>query len=238
MPAPEELANWASALESVAVAIAVILGGLWTLFTFRRLGATKRAQSELAELEQKLSRTAQLNIDVEAWSQTLDNDAGFLLFAQATVSNVGSRRTNLQFPANKRPFHANRVQPLPDGSITVGATLSAGIPYGDGSMEFSGRAIVGPGAKVVLPVVFHVASSGVYLVSFSASPSVDVHESLGTDGVPNASTAQWTGRCYASVGLPSTSALDERDTANPRGFPKHEAERNGVVRVAALDKVS
>lgn len=178
---PEQLSQIASAVESFAVAIAVVLGGIWTLFTFGRLGATKRAQSELAELQQKLSRSAQLNIEIRG-RQVIDVSQGnYLLLVQATIENVGTRRTNLQFPPDKRPFHAMRVEVMECGDLKLGKSLSAGIPYGDGGTEFSQRAVVGPGARVTLPVAFSVSESGLYLVSFSATPSIEVHQGLGDE---------------------------------------------------------
>lgn len=200
MLTPEQISQIASAAESFAVAAAVILGGIWTLFTFGKLGATKRAKFELAELQQKLSRSAQLNIDIRGWQVLDPSDGSFLLFAHVTIENVGTRRTNLQFPTNRRPFHAMRVESTGSGDLKLGQSLSTGIPYGDGGTEFSQRAVVGPGARVTLPAAFRVVEPGLYLVSFSAIPSVDVHQSLGEDGVPDPSRTQWTGRCYVVVG--------------------------------------
>lgn len=211
MPDLEQLARLASTLESLAVATAVVLGGAWTLYTFRRLGMTKRAQSELAELQQKLSRTAQLNIDVRGWFVPGSNAGQYLLLAQALVENVGARRTNLQFPADRRPFHAMLIDATDQGDLRLGPVLSSGIPYGDGRAEFSQRAVVGPGARVTLPAAFLVTRPGLYLVSFSATPSVDVQRSLHAEGVPQPNQAQWTGRCYVKVGPGEGAAADESE---------------------------
>lgn len=209
MPDLEQFSRVAAAIESLAVAIAVVFGGLWTLYTFGRLGTTKRAQSELAELQQKLSRTAQLNIDVRGWHVPAANEGEYLLLAQAVIDNVGARRTNLQFPADRRPFHAMLVDATDTGDLALGPVLSSGIPYGDGRAEFSQRAVVGPGARVTLPAAFLVTRPGLYLVSFSATPSIDVQQSLDEDGVPQPNHAQWTGRCYVMVGRSDTAAVDD-----------------------------
>lgn len=213
MPDIEQFSQVASAIESLAVATAVVFGGIWTLYTFGRLGTTKRAQSELAELQQKLSRTAQLNIDMRGWHVPGANEGEYLLLAQAVIENVGARRTNLQFPEDRRPFHAMLIDAAGTGDLRLGSVLSSGIPYGDGRAEFSQRAVVGPGARVTLPAAFLVTQPGLYLVSFSATPSVDVQQSLHEEGVPQPNQAQWTGRCYVMVAPGDDAATDESQRA-------------------------
>jgi hypothetical protein len=203
----EDISHLASAVQSIAVAIAVVVGGVWTAFTFNRLRLTKKAESELAELQQKLSRTALLNINVIATSDRLESEDGYLISAQAIVENVGTRRTSLLFPDDQRPFHAVLIQTEENGDLKLGRRIHTGIPYGDGTESFSRRSIVGPGARVTLPFVFRTKQPGLYMVSFSAIPSVEVQEDLIQEGVQDPTKAQWTGRCYVLVGNdPSKSA--------------------------------
>src|SRR5690606_35069294 len=150
----EDISHLASAVQSIAVAIAVIVGGVWTVFTFNRLRLTKKAEAELAELQQKLGRTALLNINVTATSARLASEDGYLISAQAIVENVGTRRTSLLFPADHRPFHAVLIRSEENGDLKLGLPIHTGIPYGDGTESFSQRSIVGPGARVTLPFVF------------------------------------------------------------------------------------
>ena len=194
----QNIAHLASAIEAAVVSVAVIGGGAWTVFTFRRLHLTKKAESELAELEQRLSRTAQLNLHVRSSCQS-DPDGGLLISGWVDIENVGPRRTHLQFPEDGRPFHLMRVNPAMSGDIELGDCTHAGIPFGAGNPDFSKRAIVGPGATVSLPVVFKVSEPGVYLLSFSAFPATDFQEKLHVDGIPSPQAAQWTGRDYVIV---------------------------------------
>jgi hypothetical protein len=196
----EDISHLAAAVQSIAVAIAVAVGGVWTVFTFNRLRLTKKAESELAELQQKLSRTALLNINIIATSARIAAEDGYLISARAIVENVGTRRTSLLFPDDQRPFHAVLIQTEENGDLKLGPRIHTGIPYGDGTESFSRRAIVGPGARVTLPFVFRTRHPGLYMVSFSAIPSVEVHEELIQDGVQDPTKAQWTGRCYVLVG--------------------------------------
>ncbi len=208
----EDISHLASAIQSIAVAIAVIVGGVWTVFTFNRLRLTKKAEAELAELQQKLSRTALLNINVTATSATLAAEDGYLISAQAIVENVGTRRTSLLFPADHRPFHAVLIRSEENGDLKLGSPIHTGIPYGDGTESFSQRSIVGPGARVTLPFVFRTKQPGLYMVSFSAIPSIEVHEELTQEGVQDPTKAQWTGRCYVLVGsdLPNSARFEPR----------------------------
>jgi hypothetical protein len=50
-------AKVASAIQGIATAIGIVVGGGWVLFTFRELGTTAKARSELAELDLKQRAT-------------------------------------------------------------------------------------------------------------------------------------------------------------------------------------
>ena len=124
----------------------------------------------MAELQRKLSLSALVNINVSATSRKLVTENGYLICAQATVDNVGTRRTSLRFPNDLRPFFAVRVDVIENGNLQIGQPIRTGIPYGDGSQNFSQRSIVGPGSRVDLPFVFYVKQTGSILGVIFCNP--------------------------------------------------------------------
>jgi hypothetical protein len=92
-------AKVASAIQGIATAIGIVVGGGWVLFTFRELGTTEKARSELAELDLKQRATEEelaqlqpiLAMDLK-WEvvESASNDRRFISF-HAKMKNDGKK---------------------------------------------------------------------------------------------------------------------------------------------------
>src|SRR6059058_5834445 len=60
-----EFVALAGAIQSLFVAAAVLVGGIWTVFRFRALNELARAQAELAQLRDALEREPAITLKVE-----------------------------------------------------------------------------------------------------------------------------------------------------------------------------
>lgn len=199
MPDLKVASDIASLIQNCLVSVAVIVGGVWTLFTFGALNMKKKAEAELADLQHRLSFKPLINISVDAEAhQAIDRD-GFLISAVVRIENVGTRDTSLYFPANRRPFCARRVHARARGDVELGLIYETGLPFGDTSDDFSRGAVVRAGARVELPFVVHVPETGVYLASFSVYPTVEDREFSVSAGAESTSKITWTGRTYVLV---------------------------------------
>lgn len=200
---PEQISHIASAIQSILLSIAILAGGLWTLFTFSVLNLRKKAKAELEALQHRLSFKPLINISVNARSEPNPIDSNFLILATVTIENVGTRDTSIYYPDNRRPFNAVRVDLSNRGDIKFGDRCETGVPFGDTSNDFSQGAIVRAGAKVELPFVTLASSPGVYLASFFAEPTVEDQEHAVAHGSPKTSKVLWSGRSLVVVHKPA-----------------------------------
>ena len=78
----ERFNNIASGIQNIVLILAIIIGGLWTSFTFSTLKTKYKAQAEITELELKNARTkdelvekgAVIYIKLEAKQETLSGN--------------------------------------------------------------------------------------------------------------------------------------------------------------------
>ena len=185
----ERFKNVAAGVQSIAVTLAVIIGGVWTLYTFSALGTKSRAEAELFQ-------QAVLAIKVEARQESLKAEQGRFIAAIATVENKGNRNTFLDFRELK-PFRvlpvvfddAGRGEPNPLAAIEV----TAPVTY----------VTVRRGAVESFPMFVRVPKPGLYVVEFKAplSPEeIKVHEASAHDSSSTAAPLiVWGGSAYVVV---------------------------------------
>jgi hypothetical protein len=120
------LVSLSKIVQSFAVAIAVIIGGSWTLYTFVRLGFIQKAKAELAKLQLESSTQAIVSIDVNIKQTDRYSSEGYVLLGKAVISNKGNRNTLVDFSAADScaiiNIHFNEW-----GQEVSGATVN--IPY-------------------------------------------------------------------------------------------------------------
>jgi hypothetical protein len=195
----DDLAKLTAAVQDTIISIAVIIGGIWTVFLFRVLRVKKKAEVELAELQHRLSFKPLINISLRAEAFPAAVGDGFVISADVTIDNAGSRDTTLFFPDNRRPFSVQSVDLLDGGDIELGARYETGVPFGDSSQDFSRGTVVRAGARVIVPFIVRVPTAGSYLAAFTTFPSTADRKDSVDAGSPMASKLAWTGRCYVIV---------------------------------------
>lgn len=87
----EQLKNTTEALKNIVVAVAVIIGGAWTLYTFWLLQSSNRAAAELEELNSRIFRQPVLQIDFNIKQESLANDPNYYLSGYVNIKNIGKR---------------------------------------------------------------------------------------------------------------------------------------------------
>ncbi|MDB5441722.1 MAG: hypothetical protein JWP73_98 [Phenylobacterium sp.] len=90
MANPGAFRDCAQGAQSIAVLIAVVVGGLWTLFTFTALGSRRRAQRDLFE-------QAVVNLLTEATQIQVPDSDLLTIAVTTTLTNTGNRNVYLDF---------------------------------------------------------------------------------------------------------------------------------------------
>jgi hypothetical protein len=90
-----EFSELMQGIESAAIAIAVIGGGIWALFTFNALRLRQKARAEIEQIELQLQQQAVIDIHIEATQLVLPEDNAHYVEIVVTLKNSGNRNTHL-----------------------------------------------------------------------------------------------------------------------------------------------
>lgn len=202
-----EITELADLIQKLSVSIAVVIGGIWTLFTFKALNLKKKAEAELRELEHKLSFEAKLNIDIV--SDYVKLNSHFILKIMVKIQNVGTRDTIIYYVNDRKPLsivkitdEQNSFQLLLNNKGDIKPKeVMVGVPYDRKLKTYSKGSIIRPGETVKLPFIAKLQESGVYFLVFSAIPKVEVFEKARNLELPEEtlSTLVWTSRDYVLI---------------------------------------
>ncbi len=192
-----DIASLASAAQNAAIAIAVVVGGTWTLYTFIRLGSVRKAKAELQKLQLDLAQQAVVSIDVTAEQMARYRGDGFVLCGAATVVNKGNRNTLIDFSADDS-WTVTRIDFNKHGQPVDGGTIE--LPT---EMTYYLRA----GATVRFPFVARVEASGVYRVNVR-SP---VYQAEAAQAAADKGSEEADGYVWEGIGFVAVSDLPHKE---------------------------
>lgn len=209
----EKWKNALAGIQSLAVTIAVIVGGIWSLYTFDVLGARDRASAELRELQYTLDQQATVQIEMEAEQIYLPGDTERYVLIEVTIQNTGNRNTILNF--SKLPLGVARVRNPGQNPVSiVGPRMRYGVPIvpvigwpGPPDNEPSGRGESGNrgiyrGETWSQEFLIRVAESGVYLITFAVDAiglEAEKRVALQPEDLPKEYPFVWSSTIFAFV---------------------------------------
>ena len=169
----ERFKNLASALQSLAMAVAILGGGGWTLYTFWALGTVTRARAETDQLiaENRAKPVLSIVFSVDSLRRNV-NSTRKVFLVQVTLKNQGDTYILLGLPP--RHLAAARVlsvsnELMPFQLERVFAThvvdLDSLGPYPRAGQE------IPPHAERQLSYIVDAPLPGIYLVSFTSLSS-------------------------------------------------------------------
>lgn len=161
------LTEWkevANIFQAIAVGIAVLVGGGWTLFRYFSLRSIQHAQASLEKTRIELERERRalqergiIEIALEAEQMFLGND--YLIGVNVTLKNTGSGTEVLDW--SKSLMTAQKVICKSDGS--VGYSKDFFVGESPGNIVDSSLA---PGELSCFTFIIRVADSGIYYLRF------------------------------------------------------------------------
>jgi len=223
----ERFKNLTAGIQSLVISIAVVIGGVWTLYTFSKLGqaskaqaelaelefkiksqtaAERKVQAELAELEFKIKRQTAVEISLEACQHALPGDSSYYVSVIAVIKNVGSRNANLQYsnPLTILPvgFDAN-------GKILFSKPILREITTAPPSGVVTWN-LVRVGTTLKVPFFVPVPGPGLYFLHFGVNVGMDQieQEVYREAGIENPRGAVWSGRKFFIVREGATCTHD------------------------------
>lgn len=187
----EKWRNTMAGVQSLSLTLAVMVGGIWSLYTFDVLGARDRATAELKELQYTIDQQATVQIELKAEQVQIPGSSERYILTKVAVNNTGNRNAILDF--TKSPLGVARVlSPGENPVAKVGPRIRYDVPIvpvigwpGPPDNESSSAGFVGNRA-IYRGETWHqeflakVSEPGAYIVTFA----VDV---IGSDAAKRVS---------------------------------------------------
>lgn len=111
----EKFKNIAAGVQSVIIALGVLIGGLWTYYTFGALRARYKAEAEIRQLELANRVQGVIDIEIKAEQVSSPNDTGRFIKIDIQAKNLGNRNLNLELP--NHALTVAKVQPDGEGYL-------------------------------------------------------------------------------------------------------------------------
>jgi hypothetical protein len=177
-------------VQSLILTLAIMVGGVWSLYIFIRLRYIEKAKAELRELEQKTREHAVIEVNLEAVQLDTGDGGPRVISATAVLKNSGNRNIHLDF--HEARWNTARVNFDRSGGFILGDERTSDFDFGGHWVRVGG--------VVRFPTVFNVPEQGIYRVEFAVpvAPS-DVLSSPGRPEDEESSNWWWIGRKYLAV---------------------------------------
>ena len=171
----EKFRDITGGIHNIVVILALVVGAVWTLFTFWSLGARQRAQDELF-------KQAVIDISIECSQQHIEQANEDYIQANVKIVNQGKRNTLLDF--RDSPLKVDQLIFAPDGSSEIKFQIK---------QELEAESLVlRSGATQGFSFVVKVPEKGFYVVKFEVPlDSTEIIEHLAAKGPQG--KISWTG---------------------------------------------
>jgi hypothetical protein len=211
---PESFAAFMSGVESIITSLALIIGGLWALYTFRVLNQITRGrletqkmqferdkmeieirktQKELQQLELQAKTQAVIQITIEASQQSLPDDSSLYVSAIVEIENKGNRNTRLSYEG-RDPFLVTPIKISERGEMRFENSLGYPVRLASNPQGKAPGTIVRAGGREQLPFFFRVEAPGLYMLSFAVRLSPEEQKTASEAGTPEGRPTSWTGK--------------------------------------------
>lgn len=120
-----EFKDLASAIQSLLVGIALLIGGIWALYRFRSLREAARAEAELKSKERGLRDTVLLNVTLDTEVTSGESNPSRFVVLTAKVTNPGNEPEIIDWSASD--LNVYPVVTGANGQARFGPKLAAAL---------------------------------------------------------------------------------------------------------------
>lgn len=156
----------AAGVQSIALSLAVVVGGIWTLYTFSAFEEIDRRQAELETVRRGLVERGILDIGMTTRQEPGDAGGQRYLVVTVEITNRGNRSEALRWDAGG--LLAARTGIASDGRQVQGSPVQARYARVGGEPESS---TILPGQTRRFPFLLGLDAAGMYLLQFEAEVS-------------------------------------------------------------------
>jgi hypothetical protein len=195
----ERFKNVTAGIQSIALAVAVAVGGIWTIYTFSILGTREKARAEIdkdkadfekAKVEQERQANSGLDIAINAKQEQLAGDKGYYISALVKITNKGLRNRFIDF--SEPPLSVTKVEFDENGNSSLSFLF-------DQKNILSDSIVLRTGTTVDYPFLVKVPEKGFYMISFGVELNKEEMEIHRQSGGPDVKGISWGGDAYVLV---------------------------------------
>jgi hypothetical protein len=202
----ERFQQLTSGFQNIVITIAVVVGGMWTLFTFQALKTREKAKLDL-EIAQYRRAALDVIIKAEYVDQSESAPHPQSHFIVATVQLVNRGTVHTEVNVNSEPLIVQRFEDSAQGPRPV--EHGAFQPLGD---QGTGS-VIRPNSTAEYTYLIPVSGPGIYLLSFRATADERSTIDLGLDVTkPQVARVVWSADKVVVAPTPGVvaSATDTR----------------------------
>lgn len=162
----EAFKDVAAVVQSVALAIAVVIGGFWTLYVFTALAQREKAELDVQKAllekkkqEEELAPRAIIDLKLQVSQRTWFAKGRPMVQIDITATNRGNRLETLSFPPAPVRVHALLSNQL-DGSLSLVAITEISQLE---TLRFDYYSLSPAESSVLAPILITVPTASVYL---------------------------------------------------------------------------
>jgi hypothetical protein len=207
---PSDLPGMAASLQSLAVTLAILIGGLWALFRFRVLRELDKARIELqrlnAEIERKLSLTLSLDVQVAIVDETASE---CYLIVNVVFHNAGTHVEVIDW--TKSELRTGRVIEFDPTPILGEWQVARAVTYAERTSS-----TLEPSEKRLFPFVARVNRGNVYYLEFYSkrdrAAEAAIRSEIARAGVPRSPDLHFSVSTFVAVpiSMPAASRMNAK----------------------------
>jgi hypothetical protein len=206
----ERFQQLTSGLQNIVVTLAVLVGGIWTLYTFQTLKTREKAKLDLEIAEY---RRAALDIAIKAdyVDQSQDPASGKSRFIAATVTLTNRGVVHADINVSGESLIVQRFENSPEGPRPVerGGFQPLGVQGAGG--------VVRPNATAEYAYLIPVSGPGIYLLSFRATADERSTTDLKVDvAKPEITKVVWSADKIVIAAPPSSLPAGAQARSKPQ----------------------
>jgi len=193
----EKFTKIASGIQALVVATAVIIGGVWTLYTFGSLQQVEKAKTELEKMHRSLLERGILAITVQPSQIKRSETSKRYILVNVVIQNSGNRTEVIDW--SKSGLRVTKVDAGRGGGLAYEQALK--VEYSVPGQEVLSSSIL-PGQTRALPFLVPLQHPGLYHVAFEATVSAietAIHMREHSDTGVTPERAVWQAATFFSV---------------------------------------
>lgn len=174
----ERFNNISAGIQSIVISIAVIVGGIWSAYTFKSLLSIEKAEAELTAAQKAIKGIPSLDVSLEIkqFRKLSGKKTGVLV--EVKLQNTGSRYVTLDLTSDA--LSATELAVSDQGILySLGKIIANYCPGVEMSGPYTGNVQGIPiGSTRIVPYYFETDRRGIYLIEFDSPMSKSLQKEI------------------------------------------------------------